>query len=213
MSLGAHYKEIKKFLELFGTSLVAVTKQQSEEKVDEILALGHRLFGENKVQEAKQRWRDSDRLQKCPDIRLHLIGGLQTNKVKEAVALFDVIETLDSEKLVAALAKEIQKQKKNIECFIQVNTGRELQKNGVMPDVLESLLHSAIQEHGLRVTGLMCIPPVDEDPVPHFILLRNLAKQHGLQHLSMGMSGDYKQAAEQGATFVRVGTALFGERI
>lgn len=222
-----------------GVNLVAVTKTQSAEKIRAALTAGQRLFGENRVQEAKAHWESLDlptpltsplppmgggivggglseegrqTLRSLyPDVKLHLIGPLQTNKVKEAVALFDCIETLDRPALVAALAKEMEKQGRRIPCFIQVNTGAEPQKAGVSVEELPALLKEA-QEAGLQVTGLMCIPPADEPPAPHFSLLQKLAQRHGLKNLSMGMSGDFEKAIPLGATHVRIGTALFGER-
>ncbi len=189
--------------------LVAVSKRQPPEKIREALAAGHRLFGENRVQEAQEHWTAlrNDYL----DLKLHLIGPLQTNKAKEAVALFDVIETLDREKLVDVLAAEMEKQGRHLSCFIQVNTGAEEQKAGVSPEELPDLLSYA-RDKGLAVMGLMCIPPVNEPPALHFSLLKKLAARHGLLHLSMGMSADFEKAIACGATYVRVGTALFGER-
>lgn len=190
-------------------TIVAVSKQQPSEKITEALAAGHRLFGENRVQEARAHWGDLKK--EYPGLELHLIGPLQTNKVKDAVALFDVIETVDREKLARALAGEMKKQNRNIPCFIQVNTGEEEQKSGVPPKDLPALL-ACCKNCGLEITGLMCIPPADEPPALHFALLKKLAAQHGLQHLSMGMSGDYEKAAALGATHVRLGTAIFGGR-
>lgn len=189
--------------------LIAVSKNQSDEKIAQSLEAGQRIFGENKVQEARQHW-DGKR-KYYPDLSLHLIGPLQSNKAKDAVALFDVIETLDRENLVDALFKEEAKQERHLTYFIQVNTGREGQKAGVMAEKLPELLQYA-RGKNLNVTGLMCIPPVDEDPRVHFAHLRKLAEEHGLLELSMGMSGDYEIALEEGASFVRIGTAIFGER-
>jgi len=189
--------------------LVAVSKLQPAERVTAALAAGHRLFGENRVQEAKGRW--GELRDKYPDLRLHLIGSLQTNKAKDAVALFDCIETVDREALAGALAKEMEKQKRRLPCFAQVNTGEEAQKGGVIPDDLPKLLNHCRQV-GLEIRGLMCIPPLNEPPTPHFALLRKLAVRHNLSDLSMGMSADYEQAVALGATYIRVGTALFGDR-
>lgn len=189
--------------------LVAVSKLQPADRVTAALAAGQRLFGENRVQEAKGRW-DSLR-GKYPDLQLHLIGSLQTNKAKDAVALFDCIETVDRESLADALAKEMEKQKRKLPCFIQVNTGEEAQKGGVIPDDLPKLLEHC-RKAGLEIRGLMCIPPLNEPVAPHFALLRKLAARHNLHDLSMGMSADYEQAIALGATYIRVGTALFGER-
>lgn len=190
-------------------NLVAVSKKQPIERIHAMLESGHRLYGENRVQEAQARW--ADLRTQYPDLTLHLIGPLQTNKVKEAVALFDVIETVDREKLVKALSAEMKKQGKNMPCFIQVNTGEEPQKAGVLPKDFKNLLNSC-KEEGLNIIGLMCIPPQDEPSALHFAFLRKLAKEHHLKELSMGMSGDFEKAIALGATYVRVGTALFGER-
>ena len=190
--------------------LIAVSKMQPAEKIKEALDAGQRVFGENRVQEAQTRWQDLKLV--YPDIALHLIGPLQTNKSKEAVALFDVIQTLDRPKLAHALATEMKKQNRMLECFIQVNTGDEDQKAGVAVRDLADLLNISRDECGLNITGLMCIPPVNEPPALHFALLKKLAAQHGLTHLSMGMSGDYEKAAALGATYVRIGSDVFGER-
>lgn len=190
--------------------IVAVSKKQPPEKIAEALAAGHRLFGENRVQEAQQRWQGMK--EKYPDLKLHLVGPLQTNKIKDAVKLFDVIETLDREKLARALAEEMTKQGCSLPCFVQVNTGEEQQKAGIAPAALPGFLDFCTKECGLNVTGLMCIPPVDEPPALHFALLKKLAARHGLCELSMGMSGDYEKAVTLGATCVRIGTALFGAR-
>ncbi len=191
-------------------TLVAVGKMQPQEKIMEALEAGQRVFGENRVQEARGRWEPLRA--RYPDIKLHLIGPLQTNKVKEAVALFDVIQTLDREKLARALADEMKKQDKFLPCFLQVNTGGEAQKSGLAPEDTKAFLQFCRNACGLRVEGLMCIPPVDEPPEKHFAMLRGLARDYGLAGLSMGMSGDYGQAVALGATHVRVGTALFGDR-
>lgn len=191
------------------TRIVAVSKKQPQEKIIDALEAGHRLFGENRVQEAQAHW--GDLRKKYPDLRLHLIGPLQTNKVKEAVALFDVIETIDREKLAQALANEIKKQGKDIKCLIQVNTGDEEQKSGVTPEGLPELL-KICEECGLHVAGLMCIPPLDDPPALHFALLKKLARENNLKELGMGMSGDYEKAVALGATYIRLGTAIFGER-
>lgn len=190
-------------------TLVAVSKQQSDDAITQVLQQGQRIFGENRVQEAQAHWQVL-RAQ-YPDIKLHLIGHLQSNKAADAVALFDVIETVDSEKLARALADEMKKQNRTLPCFIQVNTGDEPQKGGVGVADLPALL-AVCREVGLNVTGLMCIPPVDDVPGLHFALLHKLASAHGLPHLSMGMSSDYPSAISYGATHVRVGSAIFGER-
>ena len=189
--------------------LIAVTKTQSMEALEVALATGQRLFGENKVQEAQTHW--TGLKTKYPDIKLHLIGPLQTNKVKDAVALFDCIETLDREKLANALADEMKKQGRHLPCFIQVNTGNEEQKSGIPPHDLKNFI-AHCRNLGLDIQGLMCIPPVGEPAGLHFALLKNLAQANGLAQLSMGMSGDFEKAIAAGATYVRVGTALFGLR-
>lgn len=191
-------------------TLVAVSKTKPAALIQQAIDAGHRVFGENRVQEAEQKWpalREGH-----PDLRLHLIGALQTNKVAHAVALFDVIETVDRPRLAASLAKEMAKTGLRRECFVQVNTGAEPQKAGVLPQEADAFIRGCIEEHGLPVTGLMCIPPVDEEPSPHFALLREIARRHGLGKLSMGMSADYPVAVMFGATHVRVGTAIFGAR-
>ena len=191
-------------------NLVAVSKKQPDSRIDEALAAGHRLYGENRVQEAQGRW--TGRREQYSDLKLHLIGPLQTNKAKDAVALFDVIETLDREKLARALAKEMKKQNRHLPCFIQVNTGEEEQKAGIAPQDIEAFYRFAADECGLTIMGLMCIPPVNDPPALHFALLQKYAKQLGLQHLSMGMSADFEKAIPLGATYVRVGTGVFGAR-
>lgn len=190
--------------------LMAVTKTQPDDKLDAALAFGQRLFGENKVQEAYEHW--AHRRATYPDLELHLIGPLQTNKAKDAVALFDLIETLDREKLCDALADEMRKQDKHIPCYIQVNTGEEEQKSGVMPRDFDKLFRHATQQCGLTVTGLMCIPPENDAPALHFSLLAQMARDYSLPNLSMGMSADFDWAIACGATHVRIGTALFGGR-
>ena len=190
-------------------TLTAVSKTQPPEAIDEALAAGQRIFGENRVQEAQGRW--NDRRAGIPDLRLRLIGPLQSNKAADAVALFDVIETLDRPKLADALAGAGVRLGKPVRVLIQVNTGAEPQKAGVLPGDVVALIEYA-RAVGLIVEGLMCIPPADEAPGPHFALLRKVARRHGLEVLSMGMSGDYETAIRVGATHVRVGSSLFGER-
>ena len=190
-------------------TLVAVSKLHVVETIKPVLEAGHRVFGENKVQEAQEKWPNLK--QDAPEIVLHLIGPLQTNKVKDAVALFDVIETVDRPKLATKIAAEIEKQGRSIQCLVQVNTGEEPQKSGIVPADLPGLLDHC-KSVGLAVCGLMCIPPNDGNPGPHFSLLTKLAQRHGLDLVSMGMSGDYQTAVQLGATHVRVGTAIFGER-
>jgi pyridoxal phosphate enzyme (YggS family) len=190
--------------------LVAVSKQQPDTKVDQSLLAGHRVFGENRVQEAKQRWQA--RKVSYPDLELHLIGPLQTNKVPEAVALFDVIEVVDRVKLAKILAAEMQRQNRRLTCFVQVNTGEEPQKAGVMPGEADEFIRFCREDCGLAIVGLMCIPPADEEPAMHFALLREMAKRNNLSELSMGMSSDFEAAIAFGATSVRVGSAIFGAR-
>ena len=190
--------------------LAAIAKRQPEARIDAALAAGQRVFGENRVQEAKSRW--AARRPAIADLRLHLVGPLQTNKVRDAVALFDVIQTVDRPSLAKALAGEFSRTGLSRECLIQVNTGEEPQKAGVPPADLSELLVRCRDEFGLPITGLMCIPPIDENPALHFALLAELAGRHGLDVLSMGMSGDFETAIRHGATIVRVGTAVFGER-
>lgn len=192
-----------------GVELVAVTKTQSDPVLSAALAAGQRIFGENRVQEAQAHW--ADRRVEIPDLELRLIGPLQTNKAVEAAALFDVIETLDRPKLADALAAASEKIGRTIRVLVQVNTGSEAQKAGVAPEEADALIGYA-RDRGLHVEGLMCIPPADEAPGPHFALLRKIARRNGLETLSMGMSGDYETAIRFGATHVRVGSALFGER-
>ena len=192
------------------TALVAVSKTHSAEAILPVIQAGQRLFGENRVQEAQGKWPALKAAH--PDLRLHLIGPLQTNKVRDAVALFDVIETVDRPKLARALAREMDKQGRHLDFFIQVNTGEEEQKAGVWPDQVDAFVALVRDELGLSVRGLMCIPPVDEECSLHFALLRQIAQRNGLGELSMGMSADYEVAVQFGATLVRVGTAIFGAR-
>ena len=190
--------------------LVAVSKQQPDNKVDQSILAGHRVFGENRVQEAKQRW--EARKVKHPDLELHLIGPLQTNKVADAVALFDVIEVVDREKLAKIMAAEMQRQDRHLPCLVQVNTGEEPQKSGVMPSEVDEFIHFCQEDCSLDIVGLMCIPPADEESIIHFALLREMAKRNELSELSMGMSSDFEAAIAFGATSVRVGSAIFGAR-
>lgn len=190
--------------------LVAVSKLKSEDDVRAARAAGQMVFGENRVQEAKAKFaslRDTD-----PDIRLHLIGSLQTNKAEDAVKFFDVIETLDRPRLATECAKAIQKTGHAPEFYIEVNIGNEHQKAGIAPEAFDDFLAFCRTGCGLRVTGLMGLPPQHEDPAPHFNRLRELAERHKLPHLSMGMSGDFEAAICCGATEIRIGTALFGPR-
>ena len=190
-------------------SLLAVSKTKTVEEIEPLLAYGHRLFAENRVQEARQKWEILKR--KYPDAVLHLIGRLQTNKVKEAVALFDVIETVDGLELAERLAAEMKRQNRALPCFVQVNTGEEPQKGGVFPEQTVDFVRQC-RHAGLNVVGLMCIPPALEEPSPHFALLKKLCREAGAPLSSMGMSADFEIAVEQSADFVRVGTALFGAR-
>jgi pyridoxal phosphate enzyme (YggS family) len=190
--------------------LVAVSKTHDADRIRPALLAGQRVFGENRVQEAKAKW--PELRAEFPDLSLHLIGPLQTNKVKEAVALFDVIETVDRPSLAEALAKEMSKQNRRPACLIQVNTGAEPQKAGVMPDEADAFIEACKSRWQLPIQGLMCIPPVGEDPTRHFKMLAGMAKRHDLPWLSMGMSDDFEIAIAQGATHVRIGTAIFGKR-
>ncbi|WP_369058061.1 YggS family pyridoxal phosphate-dependent enzyme [Caulobacter sp. 73W] len=190
-----------------GVELVAVSKTQPWEAVEPILAAGQRIFGENRVQEAMSRWTE-----RRAEIELRLIGPLQSNKTREAVGFFDVIETVDRDKLARALADEAQRAGTLPRLFVQVNTGEEPQKAGIIPTEADDFLARCRMEYGLTVEGLMCIPPADVPPGPHFALLRKIAKRNGLSKLSMGMSGDFETAVRFGATSIRVGSALFGAR-
>jgi pyridoxal phosphate enzyme (YggS family) len=214
LRLNQLYRTIKKACQEAGRSpdvvgLLAVCKNQSVEAILPLLEAGHKLFGENRVQEAAGKW-PFLRLN-YPGLYLHLIGPLQTNKVKEALLLFDVIESIDRPRLVLALAKEwTNPSRRTCKLLIQVNTGHEPQKSGVLVDDLPTLI-DLCRQHSLPLTGLMCIPPAQEDPAPHFQLLANLAKQHNLTDLSMGMSNDFPIAIAEGAIWVRIGTALFSK--
>ena len=188
-------------------TLVAVSKQQPWEPVAQVLAAGQTIFGENRVQEAQARWAD-----RREGVELRLIGPLQTNKAKEAVALFDVIETLDRERLAKVLAQEMASQGRAVRPYVQVNTGEEPQKAGIAPAEADAFIARCREVHGLQIEGLMCIPPADEPPGPHFALLSKIAARNEISGLSMGMSGDYETAVRFGATSVRVGSALFGAR-
>ena len=190
--------------------LVAVTKLKCIEDIQVALKAKQKIFGENRVQEAEGKWLNLR--QKISGIQLHMIGPLQRNKVKRAVKLFDVIETIDRPELAYAIAKEIKNLGRQLNCFIQVNTGEEPQKAGVMPVDVDAIIDLCREKLGLPLVGLMCIPPFDEEPGLHFGLLAEMARRNGLTELSMGMSGDYKTAVHFGATYVRVGTAIFGER-
>ncbi|MDH6269353.1 pyridoxal phosphate enzyme (YggS family) [Rhizobium sp. SG_E_25_P2] len=190
--------------------LVAVTKTFSGEEVRPVIEAGHRVFGENRVQEAEAKW--PALRAEFPDIELRLIGPLQSNKAEDAVALFDVIETVDREKIARALKTEMDKQGRSPRLYVQINTGLEPQKAGVAPDDAPAFLSLCRNDLGLAIEGLMCIPPADENPGPHFALLAKLARENGVDRVSMGMSGDFEIATAMGATSVRVGSAIFGSR-
>jgi PLP dependent protein len=191
-------------------TLVAVAKSHDAADVAAAIAAGQRVFGENRVQEAQAKY--PALRARHPDLELHLIGPLQTNKVRDAVALFDVIETVDRPRLAEALKQEFARQQRRPQLFIQVNTGEEPQKAGVVPAEADAFIADCRGRVGLEIAGLMCIPPPDEEPAPHFALLREIVRRNGIRSLSMGMSGDYEIAIRFGATHVRIGTAIFGAR-
>ena len=190
--------------------LIAVSKTFTPEAIEPVLQAGHRLFGENRVQEAKGKW--PGLLERHPQAAVHLIGPLQTNKAKDAVALFEAIHSLDRERLAAVLAREIEKQGRRPDLFVEVNTGAEQQKAGVPPKEAAAFVDKCRIEYGLEISGLMCIPPFEDAPGPHFALLAKIAGECGVPNLSMGMSADFESAIAFGATHVRVGTAIFGPR-
>ena len=191
-------------------TLVAITKTFGADAIEPVIAQGQRVFGENRVQEAKAKWPPlKDR---HPGIELHLVGPLQSNKAKEAVAMFEAIHSLDRPSLAEALAKEIAKQGRKPALFVEVNTGAESQKAGVLPEETDGFVAACRNRYGLEIAGLMCLPPADEPPAPHFALTAKIARRNGLALLSMGMSADFPIAIAFGATHVRVGTAIFGER-
>jgi pyridoxal phosphate enzyme (YggS family) len=189
--------------------LIAVSKTVPERAIEEAIGLGQRRFGENRVQEAKAKW---PALKERHDLELHLIGPLQSNKVRDAVELFDVIHSVDRPKIAAALAEEMKRAGKRPRLLVQVNTGEEPQKAGVLPGETDAFVARCGDEYGLAIEGLMCIPPLDEEPSMHFALLAKVAARLGLKELSMGMSGDFAKAIAFGATYVRIGTAIFGAR-
>lgn len=191
-------------------TLVAVSKTFAADEIVPVIEAGQRVFGENRVQEAKAKW--PGLRARYPGLELHLIGPLQSNKAREAVALFDAIHTIDRPKIAAAIADEMAKQGRALELFVEVNTGGEPQKAGVLPEAADGFLAQCRDEFGLTIAGLMCIPPADEVPAPHFALLHKIAKRNGLAQLSMGMTADFASAISFGATHVRVGTAIFGAR-
>jgi PLP dependent protein len=190
--------------------LIAVSKTFEADAVLPLITSGQRLFGENRVQEAAAKWPAIR--ERHPEVELHLVGPLQTNKAREAVGLFDAIHSLDRDRLAAALAREMARAGRAPMLFVQVNTGEEPQKAGVAPREAVAFVERCRSEHGLEIAGLMCLPPFEEPPGPHFALLAKLAREAGVEHLSMGMSADFETAIAFGATYVRVGTALFGER-
>jgi len=191
-------------------TLVAVSKTFAADTIEPVIAAGQRIFGENRVQEAKAKWPDLQ--SRYRDLALHLIGPLQSNKAKEAVALFDAIHSVDRASLCAALAKELEKQDRQPLLFVEINTGAEPQKAGILPEAADAFLHDCHATYGLTIAGLMCIPPAEEPPAPHFALTAKIAGRNGLKLLSMGMSADYEIAIRFGATHVRVGSAIFGAR-
>ncbi|MBY0532391.1 MAG: YggS family pyridoxal phosphate-dependent enzyme [Xanthobacteraceae bacterium] len=190
--------------------LIAISKTFGEAEIVPAIEAGQRLFGENRVQEAKAKW--PALRERHPEIELHLVGPLQTNKAKEALALFDAIHSVDRPKLAAELAKEIQKAARTPQLFVQVNTGAEPQKAGVLPEDTDAFIKECRETYFLEIAGLMCIPPLEEAPAPHFALTKKIAERNGLKLLSMGMSADFESAINFGATHVRVGSAIFGER-
>ncbi len=191
-------------------TLIAVSKTFGADAISQVIAAGQRVFGENCVQEAKAKW--PGLMTAYPGIALHLIGPLQSNKAKEAVALFDAIHSVDRPSICEALAKEIKSQDRRPEMFVQINTGEEPQKAGIAPSEADAFIASCREKYGLPVSGLMCIPPVNEAPAPHFALTAKIAARNGLKNLSMGMSADFATAIQFGATHVRVGSAIFGHR-
>ncbi len=191
-------------------TLVAISKTFGAEAIEPVIAAGQRVFGENRVQEAKAKW--PPLLARQPRLELHLVGSLQSNKAREAVALFDAIHSVDRASLAEALAKEIARQSRRPLLFVEINTGAEAQKSGVLPQDADGFLAACRDRYGLAISGLMCIPPHDEAPAPHFALTAQIARRNGLALLSMGMSADFEIAIAFGATHVRVGTAIFGAR-
>ena len=191
-------------------TLVAVSKLQPAGRIEAVLEAGHRVFGENRVQEAESRW--PALRARYPDVELHLVGPLQSNKVRKAVEIFDIIQSLDRPKIAGRLAETFAETGRRLPCYVQVNTGEEPQKAGVMPAEADAFVAECRKTHGLPVVGLMCIPPLDEEPALHFALLKKIAERNGLAGLSMGMSDDFETAIRLGATVVRIGSALFGPR-
>lgn len=191
-------------------TLIAVSKTFGPADIRPVIAAGQSVFGENRVQEAKGKW--PQLRMDLPGLKLHLIGPLQSNKAAEAIALFDAIHTIDRPKIAAAIAAELARQDRQVQLFIQVNTGREPQKAGVDPDAADRFIASCREDHRLVIGGVMCIPPQDEPPARHFEMLAGIAARNGIRNLSMGMSGDFEEAISCGATHVRVGSAIFGHR-
>ncbi len=192
-------------------TLIGISKTQAPRAIEACIAQGVTHFGENMVQEAQSKW--PTLRERHPNVRLHMVGRLQTNKVRQAIALFDTIHSLDNLHLAEVLRAEMTRARKELPCFIQINTGAEPQKSGVRPQEASAFIHHCIDVLVLPICGLMCVPPVEQPPAPHFALLRQIAQAHGLEHLSMGMSDDYETAIRMGATHVRIGRALFGERM
>ena len=190
--------------------LIGVSKQQPEDRIDASLAAGLRIYGENRVQEAESRW--LARRSKFTDLELHLVGPLQTNKVRSAVRLFDVIQTVDRERLAHTLGRVMAEEGRHLPCFVQVNTGEEEQKAGISPGDTSAFVTACVDKYALNIVGLMCIPPAQDVAAPHFAFLKQMADQLDLPYVSMGMSADYPAAVELGATHVRVGSAIFGDR-
>ncbi len=217
-NIGQVYKNIRNAYSKFhikpkqpqDTKLIAVSKRQPTEKIQTAIEAGHLIYGENKVQEGYEHFEQLK--QNNPKLELHFIGGLQTNKVKDCINLFDAIHTIDREKLAKEIAKELLKNPKDIKLFIQVNTGEEEQKSGILPNDADEFIIYCINELKLNIAGLMCIPPANDNPALHFTYLKKLADKHNLTELSMGMSADYELATALGATYVRVGTDVFGKR-
>ena len=192
-------------------TIIAVSKTHDQDRILPVLESGHRVFGENRVQEAIEKWPALK--ERFPDTELHLIGPLQSNKAKAAVALFDVIETIDRLKIAKAIAAEMKQQGRKLRLLVQVNIGEESQKTGVLPVDVDGFISQCREELGLEIAGLMCIPPVEDNPAPYFALLSKMAARNNLDIVSMGMSGDYTMAVQLGATHVRVGSAIFGPRM
>ena len=219
MSIGSRLAQVREAIaqsekkaerEEGSVSLIAVSKTFEADQIRPALEAGQMVFGENRVQEAKHKWPDLK--EDFPETELHLIGPLQSNKAKDAVALFDVIHTVDRKKIARAIRVEMEKQGRQLDLFVQINTGSEPQKAGIIPEEADDFIGFCQVELGLTIRGLMCIPPIEENPKAHFKLLRKIAKRNGISDLSMGMSADYEEAIKQGATLVRVGSAIFGER-